>query len=456
MEGNDTICAISTPPGAGGIGIIRISGPAARSILMQIFKPRGRKKRLAQRRLHLGYIFHPETEAHIDEVFAVFMTAPTTYTREEMAEVYSHGGMAAQRSILALMTALGARLAEPGEFTKRAFLNGRIDLTQAEAVLGVIQSETEEELQYVLRHLEGRLSRRINGFKENVKAALADVEALIDFPDEDIDVEADELVAGLVRMRKGVAKLVDSYYEGSAFTTGFEVLILGRTNVGKSSLLNALLAKDRAIVTPLPGTTRDLIEDTLHIRGVRIKLIDTAGIRMPGDIVERAGVERAKEKISQADLVLWVLDGSEPLTTEDEEILRLLEGKVRVAVINKSDLPQRAMKKSVAGAASKTVEVSALTDDGIDLLRETIYTSFMGRGGKRSGTDLVTNVRHRDALAKAGDALERSIQCIKSDEPLEFTALELREALTYLGEITGETCTEEILHRIFDRFCIGK
>ena len=268
------------------------------------------------------------------------MNAPRTYTREDIGEVYSHGGFAVQRKILSLMMGCGARLAEPGEFTKRAFLNGRIDLPQAEAVLDIIESETEEELGHAVKTLGGVLSRKINDIRERLGSALVEVEALIDFPEEEIDVDEDELLAQTNRAKEEIKALVESYYEGNAVKQGLEVLIVGRTNVGKSSLLNALLTREKAIVTPLPGTTRDMVEDMIHIKGVKIRIVDTAGIGLPRDIVEREGMERVKQKIPEADLILWVVDGSRPYSDEDREVLGEIQGRRIVAAINKTDLPR--------------------------------------------------------------------------------------------------------------------
>ncbi len=456
MEDSDTICAVSTAPGEGGIGIIRMSGSSARSILRNIFKAKNSKKSFLSRKLYLGHIINPRTKQILDEVFAVFMAAPHTYTREDVAEVYSHGGLAVQRSILGLMMEQGARLAEPGEFTKRAYLNGRIDLSQAEAVLDIIRSETEEELEVALEHLQGKLSVKLKGLKDGLKNALVEIEAQIDFPEEEMEIDEKSITAALARAGDGIRRLISSYYAGHALKDGFEVLIVCRTNVGKSSLLNALLAKEKAIVTPLPGTTRDLVEETLHIHGVKVKIIDTAGLRAPADAAEEAGIGKVRQKIPQVDLVLWVMDGSLPFGREDAEIFHTISSRTVIAVVNKVDLPRLLVPEAAVLEGLRRADVSALTDEGIDGLREILYEMLMGKGLKAHGGVLVTNMRHREALAKAQEAVGRSVACIRHKEPLEFTAFELREALLYIGEITGETCTEEILHEIFDRFCIGK
>jgi tRNA modification GTPase len=455
METADTICAISTPPGEGGIGIIRISGPEAHGLLRQIFQPRRKREAFLPRTLYLGNITNSINKEKIDEAFAVILKAPKTYTREDMAEIYSHGGLATQRSILSLLLHVGARLAKPGEFTQRAFLGGRIDLLQAESVLDIIQSETDEELRCAVNHLEGKLSRKINEIKENLKEVLVEVEALIDFPEEEIDIDQEQYIANLNSAHQGIEKLIKSYYTGNAIRQGLEVLIIGRTNVGKSSLLNALLLKEKAIVTPLPGTTRDLIEDTIHIKGIKVKIVDTAGLRTPKDVVEQEGIDRVRQRIPGADLIIWVLDGSEDYTVEDENIYAAISGENIIAAINKVDLPQAFDRTKIISKRLEWLEISALQDAGLEALKDAIYKKLMGKRGKLAGL-LLTNVRHKDVLQKTSDAIGRAINCHHQKEPVEFMAFELREALFHLGEITGETCPEEILHDIFSRFCIGK
>ncbi|OPY72006.1 MAG: tRNA modification GTPase MnmE [Syntrophorhabdus sp. PtaU1.Bin050] len=455
MEIADTICAVSTPPGEGGIGIVRISGSLAHNILKNIFQPLRKKHIFAPRTLHLGYIVNPGNKNKIDEVFAVLFKAPYTYTREDMAEIYSHGGFSTQQSILSLMMKCGARLAEPGEFTKRAFLNGRIDLLQAESVLDIIQSETDDELKCAMEHLDGRLSEKIKLIQEDIKEALVVVEALIDFPDEDIDVDLERAFSRLKKADKEIERLVESYYLGKAIRHGMEVLIIGRANVGKSSLLNSLLLKERAIVTPLPGTTRDLIEDTIHIKGIKIRLVDTAGLRTPKDVVEEEGIERVKRRIPEADLILWVLDGARTYSEEDEDIHREVAHRNMIIAINKIDLPQELERQVLAAKGLKWQEISALDSTGIEDLKNTVYERLVGKRSRRNKM-LITNLRHRELLHKTHESLQRAIDCYERSEPLEFTAFELRDTLSHIGEITGETCPEDILHTIFDRFCIGK
>jgi tRNA modification GTPase len=457
MEDADTICAISTPAGEGGIGIVRISGKKAHPITQSIFKPRGKRGKFTPlpRTLYLGYIINPKNNNQIDEVFTVFMNAPHTYTCEDIAEIHTHGGYAAQKTVLSLILDCGARLAEPGEFTKRAFLNGRIDLLQAESVLDIIHSETDEELHYAIKYLQGDLSVKIQAFQKTLQSALAGVEALIDFPEEDIDIHPNEVVLPLKKVKTDIENLVDSYYEGRGIKQGFEVLITGRTNVGKSSLLNALLLKERAIVTPIPGTTRDLIEDTIYLHGIKVKIIDTAGIRKPGNIVEEEGIKRVKQKISEVDLIIWLLDGSQPYSQDDEEVFCSIGQRNCLIVINKTDLPQSLEKNTIPAKSHELIEISALKDQGLDILKEQIFARVSGKARKNNAL-LITNMRHRDALVKVGNNIESALLLKESGEPIELIAFELREGLNHLAEITGETCSEDILQEIFSRFCIGK
>ncbi len=456
MADADTICAISSPPGEGGIGIIRITGDQAHRIARAIFQTRKHGVLLEDHKLYLGHIVNPEDGHEIDEVLLTLMSPPHTYTREKIAEIYAHGGYAAQKSVLSLIFKQGARLADPGEFTKRAFLNGRIDLVQAESVLDIIHSETEEELHYAVQDLQGGLSRKLEGFRDALREALGTVEALIDFPEEEIEADQSHLAVILRKTGRALDRLIDSYYEGRGIRQGFEVLITGKTNVGKSSLLNCLLMKERAIVTPLPGTTRDLIEDTIYLKGVKVRIVDSAGIRESESLVEQAGIQRVRERIAQSDLIIWLLDGSRPYSAEDEEVWKTIDNRPHFIVINKADLPCQIDKDAVPGKRTERLDISTTTDIGIETLKDRIYAQLMGSGKKHHGALLVTNVRHKDGLSKGNDAIKRAIDLLEGNEHLELIAFELREALHYLGEITGETCTEDILDNIFHRFCIGK
>jgi len=456
VEDADTICAVSTPPGEGGISIIRISGPDARRILYRIFKPKTESAKVSpNRRLRLGYIVNPGESREIDEVLAVFMPAPATYTREDIAEIHSHGGFAAQRAIIDAVLAEGARLAQPGEFTRRAFLNGRLDLVQAESVLDVIRSETDEELKYALSYLKGGLSQKVYRFRETLKQALVAIEASIDFPDEDLNVDLSGHLASLRKAKEEIDGLVSSYYEGKGLKQGFEVLIAGRTNVGKSSLLNALLMKERAIVTALPGTTRDLIEETLYLNGVKMRLIDTAGIRVPENVVEEEGIRRVRQKAAEADLILWVLDGSLPYSAEDDGVFEDINQYNPIFVVNKSDLEQTLDDNILTSKGiNLTVHVSAREGTGLEDLKSAMFSAVQ-RNGRRNSL-LITTIRHRDILAKVSSNIRAVMEGSETGAYPEILAFELHEALHHLGEITGETCPEEILDAIFSQFCIGK
>lgn len=455
-ESVETICAVSTPPGEGGISIIRISGPNARRILETVFRPRVRPKKPANGLLRLGYIYDPASGTDLDEVFAVFMKAPGTYTREDVAEIHSHGGFAAQSAIVKVILGQGARLADPGEFTKRAFLNGRIDLVQAESVLDVIKSETDEELKYAVGYLKGRLSKKIYALRDVLKGALAALEASIDFPEEDIDIDLCGHLAALAKARNEIDGLVSSYYEGKGLKSGFAVLIAGRTNVGKSSFLNALALKERAIVTDLPGTTRDLIEETLYIGGMKVRLIDTAGIRTPENIVEEEGIRRVKERAAEADLIAWVIDGSQPYSDEDRHVYNEISQYNKIVIVNKSDLEKRFDINVLKSLNIKSyINISSRTGAGLDEAKNSIFSHILRK--KRRRPLLITTLRHRDILEKISHNIGRVIEGLKNNgHHAELLAFELQEALHRLGEITGETCTEDILDMIFGQFCIGK
>ncbi|MHB8109645.1 MAG: tRNA uridine-5-carboxymethylaminomethyl(34) synthesis GTPase MnmE [Syntrophorhabdaceae bacterium] len=456
-ENADTICAVSTPPGEGGISIIRISGPDSRSILNAVFRPKNKaRKKPIHGMLRLGYIVDPMTSRELDEVFAVYLASPGTYTREDMVEIQSHGGLATQKSIMETVLSLGARLAQPGEFTKRAFLNGRIDLVQAESVLDIIKSETDEELNYAVTYLKGTLSKKINSFRDAVKESLAAIEASIDFPEEDIEIDFSRYGKLLQKARRSIDGLVESYYDGKGIKTGFEVLIAGSTNVGKSSLLNALASRERAIVTELPGTTRDLIEETIYVKGIKIHLIDTAGIRVPENIVEEEGIRRVMMKAGEVDLILWVLDNSRPFSDEDHRVFDVIHQYNKIVIINKSDIATHFDDKALSSLGIVSfLKVCAKDGTGLEEIRSHLITTLTRN--RRRKSLLVTTIRHRDILAKVSSNISTVIEGLETrvDYP-EILAFELREALHHLGEITGETCTEDILDEIFSKFCIGK
>lgn len=455
MYVRDTIAAISTPVGEGGIGIVRISGPASLPIARSIFRAKSNGG-LKSHRFSYGDVVEPATGNLVDEAMVVFMKGPNSYTREDVVEIQCHGGTLVVSRILSLAIAQGARLAEPGEFTKRAFLNGRIDLVQAEAVMDVIASRTDASLALAQHQREGLLSRRISVVKEGVLYALAYVEALIDFPEDDVDVAVETDVLG--RVAPALAELdalIEGFDEGKVLRDGVSVVIAGKPNVGKSSLLNTLLKEKRAIVTSVPGTTRDLIEEVVNINGLPVKLLDTAGICESEDQVEQEGVRLSLDRIPKADLVLFVIDGSAPFIAEDAAILRAIGPKSCIVVRNKSDLPLQAALP--AGCSAPVVPISTLTGAGVPELRDAITNAFM-HGAAIDSREFVavSKARHRDALLKARLSLQSFIGNLEAGVAMELLPVDLREALDAVGEVTGETTADDVLDRIFSSFCIGK
>ena len=456
MEDADTICAVSTPPGEGGIGIIRISGGKAHEIVTSLFKPKKKRlKRYSPGKLYLGDIVGTDNPRQIDEVMVTLMTAPKTYTREDIAEIHCHGSFAVQSAILSALLDAGARLAEPGEFTKRAFLNGRLDLLQAESVLDIIRSETGEELRCAISCLKGDLSRKIASFQDHIRQALVAVEASIDFPEEDLLIDLTPNLRSLKRVHGEIEGLLASYYEGKGLKQGYEVLITGRANVGKSSLLNALLMEERAIVTHLPGTTRDLIEETVYLEGVKVRLVDTAGIGTARDAVEEEGIRRVLEKVSEADLSIWLLDGSQHYTDDDESVYNNISLYNHIVVINKIDKEQTLDTNILINKnINEWIEISAKERLGLDGLKYELYSKLTKK--KQNHPILITSTRHRDILAKVADNVWAVIEGSGQGMHSELMAFELHEALHRIGQITGEDCSEKILDDIFSQFCIGK
>ena len=451
----DTIAAISTPVGEGGIGIVRISGPASLPIARSIFRAKSNGG-LKSHRFSYGAVVHPGTGDLLDEAMLVFMQGPNSYTREDVVEIQCHGGTLVVSRILSLVLAQGARLAEPGEFTKRAFLNGRIDLVQAEAVMDVIASRTDASLALAQHQREGLLSKRIDLVKDGILYALAYVEALIDFPEEDINVAVESDVLGRVTPALAeLTSLIDGFDEGRVLRDGVSVVIAGKPNVGKSSLLNTLLKEKRAIVTSVPGTTRDVIEEVVNINGLPVKLLDTAGIRDSEDQVEQEGVRLSLDRIPKADLVLFVVDGSATFNEEDEAILKAIGTKSLIVVRNKSDLPACAVLP--ADTAAPSVAISTVTGAGVPELRDAITDAFM-HGAAIDGREFVavSKARHRDALLKARESLQYFVSNLHAGVNMELLPIDLRDALDAVGEVTGETTADDVLDKIFSSFCIGK
>ncbi len=456
MYDGDTICSVSTSPGEGGIGIIRVSGKEAVPIAFRLFRPHSPAKgpSLASHTLQYGRIIVPETGETVDEVLLSVMLAPATYTRENVVEINCHGGMVPLARTMSLLISSGARQAEPGEFTKRAFLNGRIDLSQAEAVMDVIRAKTELAQRAATEQLLGGLSREIDALRQKLLGLTAAVEAAVDFPDEDIETESGlPLVQEVADVIAGIDGLLSTVTSGRILREGFATAIAGRPNVGKSSLLNALLRTNRAIVTDVPGTTRDVLEEYLNIDGVPLRILDTAGIRHSHDIIEQEGVRRSLAAVEAADLVLVVLDGSSPVTDEDRRVLEAVTAKQAILIINKTDIPRRL---EALDPSKAQVLLSCRTGEGLDVLRRSISSLVMRQAMPLREHTWTVNRRHRTALERSKESLQKASGSIEAGLSPEFVAVDLRIALDELGIIIGATCTEDILERIFNDFCIGK
>jgi tRNA modification GTPase len=457
---HDTIAAIATPYGESGIGIVRISGLEAKRIAERIFRPRRGPKTLISHQIRYGEIFDPKDGRVIDEVLLTFMAAPKTYTREDIVEINCHGGFWALQQVLEAVLQGGAREALPGEFTKRAFLSGRIDLAQAEAVLDIIQAKTDEGLRLAEEQLRGRLTQEIEGLREELLGTLVAIEAYIDFPEEDIDPPSTERVAEVLHHALAqIEGLIKAYEEGEIYRDGVKVAIVGKANVGKSSLLNQLLERGRAIVTAIPGTTTDVIEEAVNLSGILMRLMDMAGLQEPRNEVEQEGVRLAREKIAEAHLILLVVDRSRPLDDEDRRIFREVQGRRAILVLNKIDLPpcfdpEEAMQET---GMKDLYPISALLGDGIEELKKGMVKATVAGRSKRGGEELIpVNLRHKRVLVRAKGALEETLEGRGRGIPWDLTAIEIRQILNILGEIVGETAPEEILEQIFARFCIGK
>ena len=461
MTFRDTIAAIATPPGVGGIGLIRISGPEAEGIARRLFRSSGPLSVFLSHHLYHGQIVAPETGDVLDEVLIAFLKAPGSYTGEDTIEISCHGGPLILRTVLDEVLRAGARPAERGEFTKRAFLNNRLDLSQAEAVLDVITAQTREGLSAAVARLQGKLSDRIEAIRSAIIDLLAGIEASIDFAEDDGVVEAPGRdLSGFQTVIDGIAALAATYCRGRIYREGSGVVIAGRPNVGKSSLLNRLLGEKRAIVTPIPGTTRDFIEEAIDIGGIPVRLTDTAGIRPPENAIEKEGIGFVWDRLATTDAILILLDGSVALTADDRELLGKMNAKPLIPVINKSDLPhildEESLQELLPETAPPPIRISAKYGDGIDRLKEAIHNLVLQTPREEMPDAMIAHLRHKVALEKAAESLFRARDGLSKGLPPELAALEIREALDALGEITGRTTTKDVLERIFAKFCIGK
>ncbi len=456
---NDTIAAISTPVGKSGIGIVRLSGRGALAIAEKIFVSSGglSPSEFPSHKLYYGWI--ADNSDRIDEVLLNVMRAPRTYTKEDIVEINCHSGIVVLKRILELVLKRGARLASPGEFTKRAYLNGRIDLTQAEAVLDVINSQTGDALKAALGQLQGRVSQKINALRKKLMDVLIQLELSIDFSDQDIQPESPEvLLKNMDAVFRDLKELLDSAEQGTMLREGISCAICGKPNVGKSSLLNAFLKRDRAIVTPIPGTTRDVLEETIDLAGIPLRLLDTAGIIRGRDLATKEAVKSSRICIKAASLVLFVLDAAGKITSEDYAISRSISQKPAFVVLNKQDLAQRISVEQAQRLfpGRKVVGISALRGTGLERLeKEVADYIWQGKAGSFEQI-LITNVRHKQALEQAQKFLKRAIQAVKKGQSAEIIALEIKQTQEYLAEIIGKISCTDILERIFSQFCIGK
>lgn len=454
---DDSIAAIVTPVGEGGLAVVRVSGTNALEIANACFEPAGSNApKPSNAETHTILYGHVVSEGRtIDEVLLSVMRAPRTFTREDTVEISCHGGLLVVKSVLDAALAAGARMAEPGEFTRRAFLNGRIDLAQAEAVADLIHSRTELALSAANEQLAGKLSQRIDALREDLIRVLAHVEAHIDFPDEDISPDTQRQL--LDSLRNGVEtmeQLLATADEGRILRKGIRAAIVGRPNVGKSSLLNELLGHDRAIVSEIAGTTRDTIEETANVRGIPLVFVDTAGLRDAGDDIEAEGIRRSRGAVAQADLILHVLDGSSELTEEDRGVLDEFAGKKRILIANKSDLDRKLNLPD--GLESQLVSACCVTREGVDALRDRIKETVWSGGIRADMLEVMINSRHQDALRRAREAAERVIDALTQGLTLELAAMDLRICVAAVGEVVGKTTTEDLLDSIFSQFCLGK
>ena len=456
---DDTIAAIATAPGEGGIGIIRISGPKSLEVAEEIFFSMSGKKisEYPARTLIFGNI--KDGDKKIDEVLVAYMKGPNSYTAEDVVEINCHGGFISVKRILELVLSKDVRLAEAGEFTKRAFLNGRIDLSQAEAVIDVINAKTDKAHEVAENQLDGSLSNRIREFRDKVTELLAQVEVAIDYPEEDIEFIAYTTLEEKTReLNKDIKKLYETSESGKIFREGLKTVIVGKPNVGKSSLLNSILGENRAIVTDIPGTTRDVIEEFVNIKGIPLKIVDTAGIRETDDVVEKIGVEKSMASFDTADLIIMVVDSSSELSEEDREILEKVQGKETILLLNKTDLPQVIDEEEVKKYVNEEniIKISALHNEGIEDVHDRIEAMVYKGDIKSSSNVIITNSRHKDALYRAMKSAEDAMRAIEDRMPLDFVEVDLKNIWDYLGYINGDTVSEDLLDNIFHNFCIGK
>jgi tRNA modification GTPase len=457
----DTISAIATPFGTSGTGKVRISGPDAINIGSKIFEASSGIdiSEADSHTAHHGYVVNPKTGKTVDEVLAIVMIKPRSFTGENVLEFDCHGGMVPLESVLELTLEHGARMAEPGEFSRRAFMNGKLDMAQAEAIIDVINSKTEKSLNIAMEQLKGGLSEKVNKIKDDVMELLAHLEASIDFPEDEIEgFNSSQLEERLKEIKEPIQKLIKTAKQGKLYQEGIKTVIVGKPNVGKSSLLNYLLQENRAIVTDVPGTTRDVIEEYINLDGIPLKVIDTAGVRESEDVVEKIGVEKTRESLKKADLVLMMLDVSQGLTEEDIKVYNLIKEQHTIVVINKTDLDENIDLDELEEQFKEhpLLWTSVKEEKGMEELKNTILEEIFQEQINVDSDVMVTKVRHRDALNKAFESIEKVEQSLENGMPFDFLTIDLKDVLFYLGSITGENVTDDIIDQIFSDFCLGK
>ena len=459
MKEFDTIAAVATAVGEGSVSIIRVSGEEALKIAKKIFRGvRGKSiEDIKPYTMRYGSIIDNETDEKIDEVILSYMKGPKSFTAEDTIEINCHGGVIATKRVLDAVIKNGARIAEPGEFTKRAFLNGRIDLSQAEAVMDIINAKTEVSMKSALVQSEGKLSKEINELRNKLLEIIAHIEATVDYPEDDLEeVTSEKTEVDVKVVIDEVNKLIESAEAGKIIRDGLSTVIVGKPNVGKSSLLNVLTRGNRAIVTDIPGTTRDIIEEYISLDGIPIRIIDTAGIRETEDVVEKIGVERSKEKIEEADLVILMLDASREIAEEDIEIIKYIKNKKYIVLLNKQDLPNAINKSDLEELNQEyIIPISTKDELGINEIKNAIKELFF-KGKINSSEVMVTNIRHKEALYRAKECLESTLCALKDTMAIDLASIDIRNAWSALGQINGETVEEDLIDKIFSEFCLGK
>lgn len=456
-----TIAAISTAPAIGGIGIVRMSGKDCFEVLEKIFKPKNPEtiENIAGYRIKYGTIVNPETNRVVDEVLISYFKCPKSYTAENMCEINSHGGIVVLREILELCLKNGAELAKPGEFTERAFLNGRIDLTQAEAIIDIINAKSTREAQESANQLEGYLSRKINEIREKIMDIMVNIEANIDYPEYDVvEVSNKDAENKLKEIENELIKLSKTFENGKILKEGVKIAIIGSPNAGKSSLLNSMLKEERAIVTDIAGTTRDIIEEQISIEGIPFKVIDTAGIRDAKDKIEQIGIEKSKKAANEADVILAVFDSSVPLNDEDREILNLLKHKKSIIVLNKTDLKQIVNNecKEIQDVNTEVINISLKNNEGLEKIYESLVKMFNLNQINLDNELTITNIRHQELINKAIESTRMALNDLNNSMPIDIISINIKEILEHLGEITGDNVSEDIIKSIFAKFCLGK